>query len=181
MLDNSHKAVGSDGCTDLYSDSVLGSSPELLNLEVLLEPLEEQLYLPPVLVKVSYLPGCQVHRIGQEQELSALLLIVESYKTQMFGIVLATLIDSQLYLRICEYVLRQMTFPFDAFVLQIDLGSNDEEGLHSQYAVKLLKVIVSSVEDVVSTCLIGNFPHSFGVMNRSGGDVVESRTCASMS
>ena len=148
MLDNSHKAVDSDGCTDLYLDSVLGSPPEFLNLEVLLEPLEEQLHLPSVLVKVSYLQGCQVHRIGQEQELSALLLIVESYKTQMFGIVLATLIGGQLNICICEYVFRQMPFPFDAFILQIGLGSDNEEGLHSQYAVKLLKVIVDSVEDV---------------------------------
>src|SRR5574344_1047178 len=175
MLDNSHKAVGSDGCTNLYSDSVLGSSPELLDLEVLLEPLEEQLYLPSVLVKAGYLLGCQVHRIGQEQELSTLLLIVESYETQMFEIVLATLIDGQLNLCICEYVLRQTPFPFDALVLQIGLGSDDKEGLHSQYAVKLLKVIVASIEDVVSTCLIGNFLHGFGVMDRSSGDVVERR------
>ena len=41
MLDNGYEAVGSDGCTDLYPDSVLSSTPELLNLEVLLEPLEQ--------------------------------------------------------------------------------------------------------------------------------------------
>ena len=55
MLDNRHEAVSSDGCTDLYSDSVLCSSPELLDLKVLLEPLEEKLYLPSVLVEVGYL------------------------------------------------------------------------------------------------------------------------------
>ena len=41
MLDNRHETVGSDGCADLYSDSVLRSAPELFDLEVLLEPLEE--------------------------------------------------------------------------------------------------------------------------------------------
>ena len=40
MLDNRHEAVSSDGSADLYSDSVLPSAPELLDLEVLLEPLE---------------------------------------------------------------------------------------------------------------------------------------------
>ena len=36
MLYNRNEAVSSDSCTDLYSDSVLGSAPEFLNLEVLL-------------------------------------------------------------------------------------------------------------------------------------------------
>ena len=58
MLDNHHKAVGGDGCTDLYSDSVLGSTPELLNLKVLLELLEKQFNLPSVLIEVGYLHGC---------------------------------------------------------------------------------------------------------------------------
>ena len=40
MLYNRNEAVSSDSCTDLYSDSVLSSAPELLDLEVLLEPLE---------------------------------------------------------------------------------------------------------------------------------------------
>ena len=42
MLDNRHEAVSSDGCTDLYSDSVLRSAPELLDLEVLFEPLSHR-------------------------------------------------------------------------------------------------------------------------------------------
>ena len=36
MLYNRNQAVGTDGRVNLYSDSVLGSSPEFLNLEVLL-------------------------------------------------------------------------------------------------------------------------------------------------
>ena len=75
VLDNYYKAVGCDGCTDLYSDSVLSSSPEFLNLEVLLEPLEE-LYLPAVLVEVGDLQCGQFHDIGQEHEFSVLLLII---------------------------------------------------------------------------------------------------------
>ena len=81
MLDNSHKAVSSDSGTDLYSDSVLSSTPELLDLEVLLESLEEQFYLPSVLVEVCYLLCCQVHRIGQEHELPVLLFVIISDET----------------------------------------------------------------------------------------------------
>ena len=55
MLHNGNEAVGTDGRVNLYSDSILSCSPEFFNLEVLLEPLEEQLYLPTVLVEVSNL------------------------------------------------------------------------------------------------------------------------------
>lgn len=41
MLDNRHEAVCSDGRTELFSDSVLDSTSEILNREVLHEPLEE--------------------------------------------------------------------------------------------------------------------------------------------
>lgn len=117
MLGYRHRAVGSDGCTNLYADSILGSTPEFLNLEVLLEPLEEQLCLPSVLIEVGYLQGCQIHCIGQKHELPALLFIVKPYKTQVSGIVLAALIDSQFNLCICENVLWQAPFPFDTLVL----------------------------------------------------------------
>ena len=40
MLHNGNDAVGTDGGVNLYPDSVLCSAPELLDFEVLLEPLE---------------------------------------------------------------------------------------------------------------------------------------------
>ena len=41
MLNNGNETVGTDGRVNLYSDSILSSAPELLDLEVQLEPLEE--------------------------------------------------------------------------------------------------------------------------------------------
>lgn len=59
MLHNCNKAVGTNGRVNLYSDSILGCAPEFLDFEVLLEPLEEQLYLPAVLVELGNLQCCQ--------------------------------------------------------------------------------------------------------------------------
>ena len=53
MLYDSNEAVGTDGSVNLYFDSILSCTPEFLDLEVLLEPLEEQFYLSTILVKVS--------------------------------------------------------------------------------------------------------------------------------
>lgn len=64
MLDNSHKAVGNDSCTDLYSNSILSSTLELLDLKVLLKPPKKQLYVPSVFIKINYLKDCQFHWIS---------------------------------------------------------------------------------------------------------------------
>ena len=86
VLDNRHKAVGSNSSRYLYSDSVLGSSPELFDLEVLLEPLEEQLYLPTVLVEVGYLLGCQRSRVfGCKVTNSSPLTLETAHKRLIFN------------------------------------------------------------------------------------------------
>ena len=55
MLHDGDQTVGTDSRVYLYSDSVLGGAPELLDFEVLLEPLEEQLNLPTVLLEACSL------------------------------------------------------------------------------------------------------------------------------
>ena len=49
VLDDGNEAVGDDGHVYLYADCIFGFSPETLDLEVLLDPFEEQFHLPPVL------------------------------------------------------------------------------------------------------------------------------------
>ena len=165
MLHNGYEAVGTNSRVNLYSDSVLSSSPELLDFEVLLKPLEEQLYLPTVLVEVGNLQCSQFHCISQEHELMVLLLIEESYKPKMLRIAFLTAIDGQFYLSISEYSLRQSASPLDALVLQIGLGPDNKERFRTMYAIEFLEVVVATVKDVLSTCLNGNFLHRLGVMD----------------
>ena len=61
-----------------------GQAQELLDLGVLFEPLEEQLYLPTVLIEVSNLQNGQFHCIRQEYEFTALLLIEEPHEPKMW-------------------------------------------------------------------------------------------------
>ena len=68
MLDDGDKAVSYDCRANLYSDSVLCSAPEFLNLEVLLEPLEEQLNLPSVLVEIGNFESGKMECVRQECE-----------------------------------------------------------------------------------------------------------------
>ena len=78
MLDDGNKAVSYDRRANLYSDSVFCCTPEFLNLEVLLEPLEEQLDLPAILVEIGYFERREIECIRQKCEVSILLVIVKS-------------------------------------------------------------------------------------------------------
>ena len=127
MLHNGNQTVGADGRINLYTDSVLSSAPEFLDIKVLLEPLEEQLYLPSVLIEVGNLQCGQFCCIGQEHELTALLLVIESHEPQMLRIAFLTAIDGQFYLGISQYPLGKSAFPFDALVLQIGLSADNKE------------------------------------------------------
>ena len=53
MLDNRHKAVGDDGCTYLYSNSILCIAPEFLDFKVLLQPFVKKFNLPSVFIQVG--------------------------------------------------------------------------------------------------------------------------------
>lgn len=51
MLNDGNEAVGDDGNMNLNTYRILGLSPKSLNLEMLLDPLEEQLHLPSISIK----------------------------------------------------------------------------------------------------------------------------------
>ena len=175
MLDNGHQAVGDDCHIDLCLHRVLRSAPELLDFEVLFQPLEEQLCLPAVLVELGNQQGLQPDGVGQEHELTPLFLVPVSDESQPLRIVLRGIITRQDYLRIREDVLGQPAFPLDYFVLEVAFGADDEERLENVDAVESLEVVVASVEDVERSRLVGYHVHRLHVVYRSWSDVDEGR------
>ena len=53
MLDDGNEAVCDDGNVNLYADCILGLSPKSFDLEMLFDPFEEQLHLPPVFISLA--------------------------------------------------------------------------------------------------------------------------------
>ena len=117
MLDDGDKAISYDCRANLYSDSVLCGAPEFLNLEVLLEPLEEQLNLPSVLVEISNFESGKMECIRQKCEVSVLLVIVKSHKSQPLRKLLLCVHIREVNNGIRKHILRQSTFPFRTLVL----------------------------------------------------------------
>ena len=71
VFDDSDDAVGDDGNVYLYSDSILGLTPEGFDAQVLFNPFEKEFDLPPVLVKECDVLGrkIEVVRIVRERSL----------------------------------------------------------------------------------------------------------------
>src|ERR1700751_102068 len=66
--DDAQQDEGNHGGQDLQADGVLGSAEEASDVEVLLDPSEQQLDLPPRLVESSDLDGRPRRVIGHQGE-----------------------------------------------------------------------------------------------------------------
>lgn len=65
QIDPGNERVGQKGSPELCKDSIGGAPPEVEDLEVLLDPLEERLDLPPVLIQPGDGAGGEIEAIGQ--------------------------------------------------------------------------------------------------------------------
>ena len=117
VLNYGDQAESYDCRANLYFDSVLCSAPELLNFDVLLEPLEEQLNLPSVLVEIGNFERSKMECICQKYEASILLVIVESHKSKLLRILLLCVHIREFDNGIRKHILRQSTLPFRTLVL----------------------------------------------------------------
>lgn len=173
MLDHGHKAKSDDSDIYLRLHGVLQSAPELLDFEVLFQPLEEQLYLPAVLVEFRNQQGFKAYGVDQEHELTPLLLVLVPDEPHPIRIVFRRVVPRQFYLGIREDVLRKSLFPLDNLVLEVAHVADDEERLEHIDAVQSLEVVVASVENVERARLVGYHVHRLHVMNRRPRDVDE--------
>ena len=68
FLHNSNEQVSADCGPDLCFDGILRCSVKGLDPEVLLDPLEEQFYLPACLVDLRYCPGIDLEVVGEKHK-----------------------------------------------------------------------------------------------------------------
>lgn len=88
MLDNGHKTVGNDCSTDLNPDGILRNTPELFDLQMLLQPFMEKLYLPSVLIEIGNFKGSEMEGIRKKNKVSVLLFIMKPDEPEFLRILL---------------------------------------------------------------------------------------------
>jgi hypothetical protein len=162
LLHDCHHTVGRDCGVDLDPDSILGIATVCFNLEMLLQPIEEQFDLPPVMVQFSdhQMTDIQPFVLGEgvreEDELPLVLLVPLNDSTDLVGV----LSHGQLTIHIADCI-RQYAgvgrkAPFQPhrsevivlFAADDEVGSNGTDPEHSR------EVVVASVKDVERVFLV---------------------------
>src|SRR5450759_1486600 len=83
FFDNRDEHVSGNGAPDLSLHGVLARAQEFFDSQMLLDPLEEQFYLPAVLVKLGDDRCWQRRVVGQKNQGLAGFRVFESHPTQM--------------------------------------------------------------------------------------------------
>ena len=175
VLNDSDETVCDDGNMDLDTYSIVTLSPERLDLKVLLNPLEEQLDLPPIFIKERDVFGSQteVVRVVSERALQV-WGIVDDTPDVAWVLLLVLLLckDDGLVTQHIVFSVKNI-FAIDNFIVWTFLLSDDEEGSRHSNLIKSGEVKVASVKDIACQRLVGEPVHRIDIMHVGIGDTIE--------
>jgi len=175
VLDDGNEAVGDDGDVYLDADGVLGLTPEPLDLEMLLDPLEEQLHLPPIFIKEGNVLGFEheVVRVVDETAMQPRGII--DNPPECTWVFLLVLLLGEADALVSEYVVStvQHVLPVDNLVCGLAFLPDDEECAEHMNLIEPCKVEVASVEHVAGQWLVCEPVHRVDIMHLGVGDSVE--------
>ena len=161
------KAIGDDGRVDLYIDSVFAGSVEFLDMQVLLQPFEEKLYAPPVLIQLSYVFSREISVVGIEDESPIANTVVIDDPSNGFRIFVLCLRPREPYNLVCHNACSRIVVVFilNDVEFHLMLFPHHEECLQQGYCIKLSCVHIGTVEDVYGIRFVGYVTHHLRVMD----------------
>ena len=175
VFDDSDETVCDDGNMNLDAYRIVALSPERLDLEVLLDPFEEQLDLPPIFVKEGDVLGCEIEvvRVVSERALQVWGIVDDTpdFAWVLF-LVLLLRKDNSL---VAQDVVRSVknVFAVKDFIVRTLLFADDKEGSGHCNLVKSSEVKVSPVKDIARQRLVCEPVHSIDIMHVGIGDTIE--------
>ena len=175
VLNDSDETVCDDGNMDLYTHRIVALSPERLDLEVLLDPFEKQLDLPPVLVKECDVLGSKIEvvRVVSERAVQVRSIVDDTSDfARILFLVLLLRKDNGL---VTQDVVRSVknVLAINDFIVRTLLLADDKEGSRHCNLIKSGKVKIASVKDIACQRLICEPVHSIDIMHVGIGDSVE--------
>jgi len=177
MLDDGNEAVGDNCNVYLNSDSILGLSPESLDLKMLLNPLEEKLDLPSVFVQECDVLGRKIEVIRIIRECPMKVFCIENDASDGNWIVLLVPLSREADGLVSQDVVipsKQVISRFDN-VVWFELLPYDEECSRLLNGEKSGEVKVASVKHIAGKTLVCEPVHRIDVMNLCIGNPVEHR------
>ena len=177
VLNDSDETVGDDGNMDLNTYRIVTLSPERLDLEVLLDPLEEQFDLPPVFVKEGDVFGCKIEIVRVISECTMQVRSIVDDTPDLAWVLLLVLLlrkNNGLVTQDIVFSVKNI-FTSNDFIFWTLLLTDDEEGSKHSNLIKPGEVKVASVKDIACQRLVGEPVHSIDIMYVGIGDSVEYR------
>ena len=175
MLHYRHEAISNYGTIDLDANGILGCALELLDVQVLFDPFEEQLHTPSVMVKLGDCLSRRRQIVGQKDVSGAVLRVDADYLPELFRIILRAFINREVTDCIRNHIWRKPPFP--SLRLESDIGfrSDDKERADTVDSVQITEIVVATVEDIVRSSFVRYLGHCFCVMHFCGSNMHECR------
>lgn len=174
LLDDRHQDVDRDRDPHLGLHGVLGSSEERLDSKVLLDPPEEQLHLPPLLVEQGDALRGKGEIVGQENQFLFFLDVEESYTAEFVGVILCRVDPRQDDGLIGTHPGRLVDgFGIDAPTPQVCLGTYDEESEAKGKGMKPHEVEIPPIHHVIRSGFGNEFVEDAHVVPLAVGDLDE--------
>ena len=177
VLDDGNEAVSDDSHVYLYADCILALSPETLDLEVLLDPFEKQLHLPPVFIEQGDVLRTEVEVVRIVDEASVKLWRIIDNSSDNTGILLLILLLCEANGLVFEYIVCSVenTFAIDNLICRPALLPDDEECSEHIDSIESGEVKVASVKHIARQSLVCEPVHRVDIVYPGIGDSVEDR------
>ena len=177
MLNDSDKTVCDDGNVNLNTHRIVALSPKELDSEMLLNPFEKQLHLPPISIKESDVLGCKVKVVRVISERSVQFWGIIDDTPDFARILLLVLLLHKENGLVTQDVVCSVkdVITINNLILWAVFLADDKEGSGYCNLVKSSEVKVTSIKDIASHRFVCEPVHCIDIMHVGIGDSVENR------
>ena len=183
LLDDGDQHVSRDRNPYLRFHGILARAEEGLDVQVLLDPLEEQLYLPSLLVQCADGEGGQRQVVGQELERLALFRVEIDHATKDIWVAFARHRTAEPDMVIADQSGDRIDrFAGHQLALHVVFGAGDKEGACEVQPIQPGEVDVGFVHDVegarLDQALLAEQVEHPDIVHLAVADVNETGDCA---
>ena len=175
VLDDGNEAVCDDCNVNLYAHSIFGFSPEPLDLEMLLDPFEKQLHLPPIFIKESDVLGCKIEIVRVVNKAPLEFRGIVDNPSDDSRILLLILLLGKAYALVFKDVVSPIKYAFsiDNLISRLTLLPDDEESPEHVDAIESGEVKIASVKYIACQRLVCEPVHRVDIMHLGIGNPIE--------
>lgn len=177
MFNDTDETVCNDGNMYLNTNGILAIAPKGLDLEMLFDPLKEQLDLPSIFIKERDFTCFKIEVIGIIGKRSLQIWSVVDDTSDRNRIVAFIPFASKSDSLVSKDIILSLTQVFTLLngIIRMELLSDNEEGTSLLNGKKSCKIEIAAIKDIACKPFVINAIHKVDIMNLGCGNSVEDR------